>query len=237
MRNQLLQLPDINLRVIKRLIRFLGLYATEQQLIYQIPRDRTIDSLGSVFGFLTFRSYDEEQGNANFEDKSISQSLLSKCIVNRDALFGSIKENASTLSPAVAKALSPVGTVNAGSGICLDKAPLDNTSTSSISLAKVDPPSSGICLDKPPLDSPTKKSRKSRKDKKKHKKKQDEDIQDACVMELDLDENTLSGPELTVMCDEVRSQVATIDLNKTDKHASYRKKDGNLKPLPPPPRT
>ena len=37
MRNQLLQLPDVNLRVVKRLVTFLSAYCEEQQRVCHVP--------------------------------------------------------------------------------------------------------------------------------------------------------------------------------------------------------
>lgn len=232
MRSYLLQLPDINLRVLKRLINFLCIYASEQQHTFQVPKERTIGSLSNVFAFLTFRSYEEEQGNASFEDTSVSQSLVSKMIINYDALFGTVKEYGNTLSPAVLKK-APIPLSKPSAPICLDKAPV-----SSISLEKNDvddSPKSGKRASRARRD-------KTKKDKKKKNRKKTDDNEDACMMELEMD--TSSGPEFSEMCNEVRSQVASdsqssskIDLGKSpNSRASYRKKDSiGVKPLPPRP--
>jgi len=235
MRSQLLQLPDINLRVVKRLMKFLQLYCREQQRVCQVPTERTVDTLSKIFGRLLFNTWDETGGD--FEDCVVSQSLFAKFLVNYDRIFSS-QDSLQMFSPLETMS-APSATMHRGEipkefssekiersqGICLDKTENDDRAVSR-----------GICLDKEPengsVDSPGKKKRKRKKKKKQQEAAVKEEDEDSCYLDLD----TMSSPELEIMCNEVRSQVGAINLEKTeDPYASYRKSSSFSKPLPKPP--
>ena len=85
MRNQLLQLPDVNLRVVKRLITFLSSYCEEQQRVCNAPLSNSIERLSKVFGRLLFHSWETEPGD--YQAQVVCNSLFSRLLTNHERVF------------------------------------------------------------------------------------------------------------------------------------------------------
>lgn len=139
-----MQLPDINLRVIRRLMKFLQAYHQEQQKVHQLPTERTVEDLSLVFGHILFRTWDSEQGS--YEDRRIAQSLFRKLLIHYNRIFTSRDRAVPTMfsplkgttidqSPKVRKGIPSVFASKRSSrmGISLEK-----DSPSSINLEKQD---------------------------------------------------------------------------------------------------
>lgn len=232
MRSQLLQLPDMNLRVIKRLVKFLQHYHQEQQKVNQIPTERTVDSLSKVFGHLFFRTWDSEQGS--YDDRKISQSLFSKLLFHYDQIFTRKEKDIPTMfSQFRGTTVDPRGNGKVRKEIPSTFHSNNNNynnvtqNANNISLEK----KSNITLTKKPEKTPIVLEKKSTPISLEKYDSEDSDEEESCVLELDID--TYSTPHLEIMCEEVRSQVAVMkqqpNQNLPRSHERYSK------PLPKPP--
>ena len=211
MRALLLQLPDINLRVIRRLVKFLDFYCNEQQTICNIPEQRTADNVSKVFGRLVFNTWEAEQNN-DFDSQTISDTLFRKLLVNFSRVFYS------TGSSLFESDMAALGTQRGvPKGISLEKTPQSNPKR--ISLSKPSAEISAIQKEKKLPTPPRPPSEESK-----------------CTFNMD----TITAPEMNFVCSEAPSEVGSIDLSKKPlpQPGQRLSKSGvavPLKPLPTPP--